>query len=92
MTFDPASILVWRGQAVPGALRHGRRRSSPPCPARHGTYLGETDGGVKISYAQKIDEHHTDQRTGIVKETRSEEHVMVETRAWCKPRWRTWPS
>jgi hypothetical protein len=78
MTFDPASILVGVGK-----LYLAPYGTAAPVitavPSTSWTYLGETDGGVKISYAQKIDEHHTDQRTGIVKETRSEEHVMVET-------------
>lgn len=49
-------------------------------PGAGWTDLGETDGGVKASLKQKIEKHRTDQRTGAVKATRSEEDMTIETK------------
>ena len=48
-------------------------------PGASWTDLGETDGGLTAKLTQKIDEHRTDQRTGAVKATRSEESLTLET-------------
>lgn len=49
-------------------------------PAGNWVTLGETSGGVKVTFSQKTDIHRTDQRTGPVKATRSEEGILVETK------------
>lgn len=41
--------------------------------------LGETKDGVTLTKTQKIDQHRTDQRTGPVKASRSEEELIVAT-------------
>jgi hypothetical protein len=48
-------------------------------PSVSWTDLGETDGGVKVVPTQKIEGHGTDQRTGKVKATRTEETLGIET-------------
>lgn len=50
-------------------------------PAAAGwTEVGETVDGVTITLAQEIEEFRTDQRTGPVKATRTEENLTIETR------------
>jgi hypothetical protein len=49
-------------------------------PGAAWTNLGETNGGVKVSYEEKITEIRTDQRTGPVKPIRTEEGMTVETK------------
>lgn len=48
-------------------------------PGGDWTDLGDTDGGVTVTPQQTIDEHRTDQETGPVKATRSEESLVIET-------------
>jgi len=43
------------------------------------TSLGETEGGVNITFEQTVDEFRVDQRTGPIKATRSEEGIVVST-------------
>ena len=43
------------------------------------TSLGETDGGVSITFEQTTEEVRVDQRTGPVKVTRSEEGIVITT-------------
>jgi hypothetical protein len=42
------------------------------------TFLGETEGGVKVTHNQKVDLLYTDQNTGPRKAIRSEEGLAVE--------------
>ncbi len=51
--------------------------ATPAAPWRS---LGETQDGVKVTLDQKVEQHRTDQRTGAVKATRSEEDMTLETK------------
>lgn len=42
------------------------------------TDMGETDGGATVTLGQSVEEHRTDQHTGPVKASRSEESVVIE--------------
>lgn len=42
--------------------------------------LGETEGGVKVAFDDKLEEKMVDQETGPVKVWRTEEHVTIETK------------
>ena len=48
-------------------------------PAGNWVAVGETDGGVTVTLGETVDVHRTDQRTGPVKATRSEESLILET-------------
>jgi hypothetical protein len=51
--------------------------ASPASPWR---LLGDTDGGVSFIPDDKVEKIHTDQRTGVVKKTRTEEEPKVKTK------------
>lgn len=42
--------------------------------------LGDTQDGVDVEHSDKIEKIRTDQRTGAVKATRTEEDVMIKTK------------
>jgi len=40
--------------------------------------MGQTDGGITVTLEQTLDQHRSDQNTGPVKVTRSEENMVIE--------------
>lgn len=75
---DAYQILTGVGKLYVGAAA----LAAPAVNATPGagwTDLGETDGGVKVTSKQKIEGLGTDQRTGNVKATRTEESLTIET-------------
>ena len=49
-------------------------------PGGDWVYLGETSDGVTVTKSQDIAEHKSDQRTGAVKATRTDESLTVATK------------
>jgi len=49
-------------------------------PGSEWTYLGETEDGVTATKSQDIAEHKSDQRTGPIKATRTDESLTVATK------------
>jgi len=49
-------------------------------PAGNWRSLGETQDGVEVEFSESLEKIRTDQRTGAVKTTRTEEDMMVKTK------------
>lgn len=49
-------------------------------PAGNWRSLGETQDGVEVEFSESVEKIRTDQRTGAVKATRTEEDVMIKTK------------
>lgn len=78
MTLDAYQILVGAGTLYIAPASEAAPEVDA-VPAGNWSLVGETDGGVTVTFSETMDMHRTDQRTGPVKATRSEETAMIET-------------
>ena len=76
---DSYSILTGVGliYIAPVGSTFPALEDAPSTPWRS---LGETQDGVEVEHDEKIERIRTDQRTGAVKATRTEESLMVKTK------------
>ena len=76
---DSYSILTGVGliYIAPVGSTFPELSDAPDTPWRS---LGETQDGVEVEHDEKIERIRTDQRTGVVKATRTEESLVVKTK------------
>jgi hypothetical protein len=77
MGSEPYSLLVGVGRLYI-ADANTAKPALDAAPGVAWRELGETDDGVKISKTQSIEAFSSDQRTGKVKATRTEEGITIE--------------
>jgi len=76
---DAKTILVGAGTAYVAPVGTVMPAVNLATPAAPWVAIGETQGGLKAKYDQKIEEITSDQRTGPVKAVRTEESLAIET-------------
>ena len=75
---SPYEILVGSGQSwyAPVGTAFPGLADAPTAPW---VSMGDMDGGLTITAGQTVVQHRTDQHTGPIKATRSEENLAIET-------------
>lgn len=78
MPLDQYNILVGPGKVWAAPVGEAFPEVDA-VPSGNWVELGTTDGGVKITFAEEVTNHHVDQESGPVTETRQEETALLET-------------